>query len=68
MSPKIKPKHPEAIPATEEELKMINRTIYWTKHKDTGHTSYRYVKSAIEPNNEFVFNPDTKCWEDWNEK
>ena len=58
---------PQSMKVTEEEKKIINRTIYWTKYKDTGNISYRYAKTAIEPNGEYILNPNTMEWEDWGE-
>ena len=58
---------PQSMKVTEEEKKIINRTIYWTKYKDTGNISYRYAKTAIEPNDEYILNSETMEWEDWNE-
>ena len=60
-------KKPQSMKVTEEEKKIINRTIYWTKYKDTGNISYRYAKTAIEPNGEYILNPNTMEWEDWSE-
>ena len=34
-------KKPQSMKVTEEEKKIINRTIYWTKYKDTGNISCR---------------------------
>ena len=56
---------PQPMKVTEEEKKIINRTIYWTKYKDTGNISYRYAKTAIEPNDEYILNSETMEWEDW---
>ena len=56
---------PQSMKVTEEEKKIINRTIYWIKYKDTGNISCRYAKTAIEPNGEYILNPDTMEWEDW---
>ena len=60
-------KKPQSMKVTEEEKKIINRTIYWTKYKDTGNISCRYAKTAIEPNGEYILNPNTMEWEDWSE-
>ena len=59
-----------SIPATEKELETINRKTVWIKHKKNlkcmGHV---LANDKIIDENWLVFNPDTKCWEDWrNEK
>ena len=66
---RIKPQQ-VSIPATEEELERINRKTVWIKNKRNpdcmGHV---LANDKIIDENWFVFNPETKCWEDWgNEK
>ena len=65
---RIKPQQ-VSIPATEEELERINRKTVWIKNKRNpdcmGHV---LANDKIIDENWLVFNPDTKCWEDWGEK
>jgi len=65
---RIKPQQ-ASIPATEDELERINRKTVWIKNKRNpdcmGHV---LANDKIIDGNWLVFNPDTKCWEDWGEK
>ena len=65
---RIKPQQ-VSIPATEEELERINRKTVWIKNKRNpdcmGHV---LANDKIIDENWLVFNPDTKCWEDWKNK
>jgi len=58
-----------SIPATEKELETINRKTVWIKNKRNpdcmGHV---LANDKIIDENWLVFNPDTKCWEDWSSK
>ena len=58
-----------SIPATEGELKKIQNMPY-LKAKGSGNiyavTSYEL--EAASKNNFYIYNPDTKCWEDWENK
>ena len=58
-----------SIPATEGELERINRKTVWIKNKRNfecmGHV---LANDKIIDENWLVFNPDTKCWEDWEGK
>lgn len=68
-APKVKEKT-KTISATEEELETINILGKIVKHKKTGNIGMigasREMEMLVEYN--YFFNPETKCWEDWNDK
>lgn len=69
---RIKPEK-TSIPATEEELRQVK--IKWYKTKDSGilfcnahESSCLSYPEDISPDDYFLLNPETKCWEDWSEE
>ena len=68
---RIAPKQPEAIPATEEELKEIEaekNNCFWVKDKLSGVTWKFYQMGADVLKNFYVFNSISKTWQDWGSK
>jgi len=64
---RIKPQQ-VSIPATEGELARINQKTVWIKHKKNLKSMGNVLaNNKIIDGNWLVFNPDTKCWEDWGE-
>ena len=57
---------PQPMKVTEEEKKIIGRSLIWTKCKKTGHVDY-YLTNEIDSyrNKFYILNPDTMEWEDW---
>ena len=64
---RISPKQPEAIPATEEELKEIDRGMICIKNKQTGQFGW-VMKTDPIPEGMYIFDAETKTWQDWSEK
>jgi len=66
---RIKSKEKISIPATEEELEIIGKGIYWIKNKKHPNRM-GWARDVDVMNKEcwYLFNPDTKCWEDWENK
>lgn len=65
---RIKPQQ-TSIPATEKELKTINRKTVWIRHKKNLKCMGNVLaNNKLIDENWLVFNPDTKCWEDWGGK
>ncbi len=69
---RIKPEK-TSIPATEEELRQVKTK--WYKTKDSGilfcnahESSCLSYPEDISPDDYFLLNPDTGCWEDWSEE
>ena len=65
---RIKPQQ-ASIPATEGELKKIQNMPY-IKAKSSGniYAATSYELAVANKSNFYIFNPDTKCWEDWENK
>ena len=61
---RISPKQPEAIPATEEELKEIDRGMICIKNKQTGQFGW-VMKTDPIPEGMYIFNSVSKTWQDW---
>lgn len=58
------PKKPKTIPATEDELNRMSNII-WIKSK-ISHSIYPIGRQKVAKDF-WLFNPETKCWEDWSE-
>ena len=60
---------PQSMKVTEEEKKIIGRSLIWTKCKKTGHVDY-YLTNEIDSyrNKFYILNSDTMEWQDWSEK
>ena len=61
---RISPKQPEAIPATEEELKEIDRGMICIKNKQTGQFGW-VMKTDPIPEGMYIFNSVSKTCQDW---
>ena len=59
---------PQPMKVTEEEKKIIGRSLIWTKCKKTGHVDY-YLTNEIDSyrNKFYILNSDTMEWQDWSE-
>ena len=57
-----------SIPATEDELDLIDQGIVWVKRKDANLMGWIRKTERMDKDLFYVFNPDTKCWEDWENK
>ena len=68
---RISPKQPEAIPATEEELEEVKsepKPCFWIKDKKTGIT-WKLTEMGIGVMQDFyIFDKQTKTWQDWGSK
>lgn len=65
---RIKPQQ-VSIPATEEELEIIGRGVLWCRNKkNPNRMGWIILDDTPNKNEWYIFNPDTKCWEDWGEK
>ena len=60
-----KPTKKNSIPATEEELKKIEGCTIWVKRKDDhSKIGWRRITGPVDIKTFYIFNPNTKCWED----
>ena len=68
---RISPKQPEAIQATEEELEEVKsepKPCFWIKDKKTGIT-WKLTEMGIGVMQDFyIFDKQTKTWQDWGSK
>ena len=64
---RIAPKQSEAIPATEEELEIINDTLF-VKNKETGYLGWVKKSKVKDMSKILVLDEQTKTWQDWSEK
>ena len=58
-------KKPQSMKVTEEEKKIIGRSLIWTKCKKTGHVDY-YLTNEIDSyrNKFYILNSDTMEWQE----
>ncbi len=63
---RIKPDQQKAIPATEGELSLIN-SYAWFRDEDLKcqYCFKGYISKNISME---IFNPESKCWQDWSDK
>jgi len=67
---RIKPQQ-VSIPATEEDIAVMQNYTF-VKHRNTGYihplTWDEFAQIELYRKKCLIFNPDTKCWEDWGKK
>lgn len=66
---RIAPKQPEAIPATEEELEIIGKGVLWCRNKkDPNRMGWIRHNDKLNSSEWYLFDAETKTWQDWGSK